>query len=357
MPAETMSGRSAAVGVATSIGRGSEAMNNFTAAPNIGDSINVGGTHEPSLNSNIFSMSELTVSPDSFNMDRAIPGTIAFDNTRIEIQAPSISQSEPFSSPAPTNALSAPEAKIMQELNLPITNPIAVDIQHMPDLDLQVNNFTSPKDVAIEPAAQIEFQEVKADVAQAVRVKKALVGIGMPDAEAQKNALSVLAKTEEKKSLTAVLEKENARKILEEKEIDPENTLKKPEEKIPVHDEEVNANRVNMATEIAEQVIKEADEDGKEPTGSDLVKEMPTTPQEKLTSGIVKGSKDGSYDEFIDDLGKIEKIDPDKILSEIQTAMKANSAVDLGQSSAKKATKKEVTKVLNGRKETIIFQN
>lgn len=298
------------------------------------NNINVGGMHNPDLNSNLFSQPELRLgSVETF--DEVVPGNLAFTHTETLWQA---------------------------------------NLKETPEETFESN------------------QEIRADVEQAAKVKDAWITIGVQEEEAEESAFAALNEKLQRTTITENLIKHEIEEVSddtdnenlsnirlqiqpvvqteEEQMFQTEETtiseVKKEERPNPQQDEilfeeDDNADKPRevIAKKAVEVVSKRAsDEEKQEIDGSKIAKEMPDNPQpNEVRSEIIKESKkhDGSYVQMTKQIagsGKIET--PDDAQQIIEKAIKENPAVRITSvKTSRPVTKEDVEKVLG--EEVILF--
>ncbi len=272
-------------------------------------SINTGGTNQPGLNNDIFSMPTLSAVPvEALSSDRAVPENLAFTHADVVWQAPQVSDN--------------PIAEI-------VSKPEIFSIQRVEKIiDVKANNFI--QEITEMPVAIMQ-QEVIADARQAVKVEEALVATGVRKEEAHVTALRVFAKTQDKEKYDQFIQI-------------------KPQEPVFEHDDKADAEREKVTAASFEKAAKKALSEGKEEiTGYDLANEMPDNPQPiQIKSEIVKKGQDGSYEYFIKEIKGISNIKSGEEVKQVaQKAIANNHAIKLTDSStSQRATEQEVAKVL-----------
>lgn len=317
-------------------------------------SINVGDTNQPSLNSDIFSMPELTTpivdlggiyQPESLEVlegGKAIRNIspIDFDAVLIQIQESNLTPKIEL----PIPEIQPAQAEVMiSSQNIQPEPPTNLGIQTNELVEESLGGELTANKLIAEQGLNVG-QEIIADAQQAARVEDALMAIGTPKAEAHATALMAFVQTQRKNQRIG----------------EQQFGFKDEPKKLPmprfIHDEKADLAREKAVGMIFEQVTERAIRDGKEEiAGYDLVKEMPDNPQPtQVKSEIVKEGQDGSFESLIKEIKGIAKIKlGENIKNIILKLINNNHAVKLTDTlSAHEATREEVAKVV---KSGVIF--
>jgi hypothetical protein len=324
-------------------------------APLTTPEIDIGGSHQPELNSSIFSQTVLDwqASPLSMTTELKSPLIESFDKITPNdlLTHSAVLWQAPVEAKAKVNTmLERPiseiirndnaEKMINQEFEAPLINYVEDNSPQVQDI---LNTYMAQELLVIQPSTSIlemakeksmEMRELTADVLQAVKVEEALVSTGTNPQEAKEQAIKILTQAEDEKGITEVLRKKSPQPPMEIKF---------------EHDSEADKNRNIIITKAIEDVGVEVEAGKMEKiTGKAIAEIMPMTQPESVKSKILtKNQSDGSYENLIVDLSKIDELPHEVAEQEVDKLIQANHAVKLGK--ANQATEKEVKKVLNGK--------
>ncbi len=352
---------------------GPEIASSFAPISNMGSSINVGGTNEPNLNADIFSLSQLST-PTIESFDKVVPGNLAFTHTEIVWQA----QPTPITQPSSLQADEVFEenaTKIIRTDDIKLSDRVIQEINEIPDLisepevelspvqaetpsklDVEIQSFI--QEAFLEPKIEIgkampiqtQQQEIIADAKQALRVKDALITTDVEPNITPQTVLRIFTQTQEMKTKSETLPKEkDSNQPFQMAEIYFE------------HDVRTDTLRQKTAEEAVLKVAEQLKKGEKQNfTGNDIAEKMPGNPQpEDVKSEILKEFRtdnDGSYESAVKEIRQIGMIhSSDDARLTIKTILNNNHAVRIvPREPSHEATADEVRKVLRS---GIIFEN